>query len=117
MAYVDCFIAPVPTAKREAYLQHSEQMAALFKENGAIKQVECWGDDIPPGEVTSFPMAVQCKDDETVVTGWLIWPSKDTRDAAWEKIMQDPSMHDGSNPMPFDGKRLIHGGFEMMFET
>ena len=117
MAYVDCFVAAVPTANRETYRQHSEQMAGIFKENGAIKQVECWGDDVPKGEVTSFPMAVQSKEDETVVVGWLIWPSKEVRDGAWEKIMQDPRMHNGSNPMPFDGKRLIHGGFDMIFET
>ncbi len=116
MAYVDCFVAAVPTANREAYREHSEQMATLFKENGAVKQVECWGNDIPSGEITSFPMAVQCKEDETVVTGWMVWPSKEVRDTAWEKMMQDPRMHT-SNSMPFDGKRMIFGGFDVIFET
>ncbi len=115
MTYVDMFIAPVPIANRDLYCQHSQRCAALFKEFGAINQVECWGDDIPEGQVTSFPLAVQTKEGEAVVAGWVLWPSKEARDAGWEKIMQDPRMQ--SEEMPFDGKRLIHGGFETLFET
>lgn len=86
--------------------------AGIFKELGALKVVECWGDDVPDGEVTSFPMAVKCRDDETVVFSWLIWPSKQVRDAGMAKMMEDPRMQPDVNPMPFDGKRMIFGGFE-----
>ncbi|MEL6961557.1 MAG: DUF1428 domain-containing protein [Pseudomonadota bacterium] len=87
MVYMDRFLAPVATSNREAYRQHSEALAALFREDGAIMQVECRGDDIPDGHVTSFPKPNQCKKDESVIAGWLIWPSKDIRDAAWEKML------------------------------
>ena len=113
MAYVDSFVAPVPTANRESYLKHAEGCADAFRENGALSVMECWGADIPDGDVTSFKKAVQCKDDETVVTGFVVWPSKDVRDAAWGKVMQDPRM---AGPMPFDGKRLIFGAFETLFQ-
>jgi uncharacterized protein YbaA (DUF1428 family) len=115
MTYVDAMVAAVPTANREAYLKHAEFAAAIFKENGALKIIECWGDDVPDGEVTSFPMAVQRKDDETVVMSWVLWPSKEVRDKGMQKVMQDQRMHE--TPMPFDGNRLIHGGFEMVLES
>ena len=76
MTYVDGFVAAVPTANREAYRKHAEAAAVVFKEQGALKFVECWGDDVPDGEITSFPMAVKRKDDETVVFSWIIWPSR-----------------------------------------
>jgi uncharacterized protein YbaA (DUF1428 family) len=82
MTYVDGFVAAVPTANREAYRKHAEAAAIVFKEQGALKFVECWGDDVPDGEITSFPMAVKRKDDETVVFSWIIWPSREVRDAA-----------------------------------
>ncbi len=78
--------------------------------------VECWGDDVPDGQVTSFPMAVKRKDDETVVFSWIIWPSREVRKAGWEKVMADPRMSADTNPMPFDGKRMIFGGFETIVE-
>ena len=117
MTYVDGFVAAVPTANRETYRKHAEAAAAVFKEQGALKFVECWGDDVPDGEITSFPMAVKRKDDETVVFSWIVWPSRAVRDAAMPKIMSDPRLQPETNPMPFDGKRLIYGGFEMIVEA
>ena len=116
MAYIDGFVAAVPTAKREAYQKHAEDAAVVFKDHGALKLVECWGDDVPDGEITSFPMAVKCKDDETVVFSWVLWPSKEVRNEGMQKIMADPRMQPDANPMPFDGKRLIFGGFEMILD-
>ena len=80
MTYVDGFVAAVPTTNREIYKKHAEAAAVVFKEHGAMKFVECWGDDVPEGKVTSFPMAVKRKDDETVVFSWIIWPSRNVRD-------------------------------------
>ena len=112
MTYVDGFVAAVPTANRQAYREHAEKAARLFKEFGALSVVECWGDDVPEGKLTSFPLAVKRKDDETVVFSWITWPLRQARDDAWKKVMEDPRMRPENNPMPFDGKRLIYGGFE-----
>ena len=117
MAYIDGFVAAVPTANKQKYLRHAREMAPLFKEYGAQQQVECWGDDVPEGEATSFPKAVQKKDDETVVFAWITWPSREIRNAAWEKVMADPRLQPEVNPMPFDGKRMIYGGFETIVEV
>ena len=118
MRYVEGFAAAVPTANREAFRTHAAAMAKVFKEHGALNVVDCWGDDVPDGEVTSFPMAVKCREDETVVFGWMIWPSREVRDAAHEKVMGDTEQNqDAAGPMPFDGKRLIYGGFEMLVES
>jgi len=117
MSYVDGFVLAVPTENKEKYIEHAKQCAEVFKSNGAIKLVECWGDDVPQGEVTSFPMAVQCKDNETVVLSWIIWPSKEARDSGMEKCMQDPVFQADNNPMPFDGKRMIFGSFQMIVES
>lgn len=117
MTYVDGFVAAVPTANREKYQHHAEIAAQVFKEHGALSVVECWGDDVPEGKLTSFPMAVQCQPEETVVFSWILWPSKAVRDAAHDKVMSDPRLAPETNPMPFDGKRLIFGGFEMILEV
>ncbi|ROZ63417.1 DUF1428 domain-containing protein [Ramlibacter sp. WS9] len=117
MNYVDGFVAAVPTANREKYLQHAQKAAAAFKEYGALQVVETWGNDVPEGKVTSFTMAVQRKDDESVVFSWVTWPSKAVRDDAWKKMMEDPRFNPETNPMPFDGKRLIYGGFEMILNA
>ena len=117
MTYVDGFVAAVPTANREAFRKHAEAAAEAFREHGALKIVECWGDDVPGGEVTSFPMAVKAKEDETVVFSWIVWPDKDTRNAGMEKIMADPRLKPDVNPMPFDGKRMIYGGFEVIVDA
>ncbi len=78
--------------------------------------VECWGDDVPDGEITSFPMAVKCRPDETVIFSWLVWPSREVRDQAMPRLMEDPRLKPDVNPMPFDGKRLIYGGFEVVVD-
>jgi len=117
MAYIDGFVAAVPTANRERYRKYAQEAAAVFKQHGALKLVECWGDDVPQGKLTSFPMAVQCKDDETVVFSWITWPSREVRDAGMQKVMADPRLQPDKNPMPFDGKRLIYGGFEVLVDA
>ncbi len=117
MSYVDGFVTPVPTSNQEAYRKHAEQAAALFKEYGATGVVECWGDDVPEGKVTSFPMAVKREPSETVVFSWITWPSRTVRDEGWAKVMADPRMAPGVNPMPFDGKRLIYGGFQVLLQA
>ena len=116
MSYVDGFVAAVPTANRDAYRKHAESAAAVFKEHGAIKVVECWGDDVPEGKLTSFPLAVKRAADETVVFSWIVWPSRSARDSGMAKVMADPRLQPEVNPMPFDGKRLIYGGFEVLVE-
>jgi uncharacterized protein YbaA (DUF1428 family) len=115
MSYVDGFVAAVPTANREIYKAHAEAASVVFKEHGALAMVECWGDDVPDGQTTSFPMAVKRKDDETVVFSWITWPSREARNEGMRKVMADPRMQPDVNPMPFDGKRLIYGGFEVLF--
>jgi len=112
MNYVDGCVIPVPTANREAFLKHAQAAAAVFKEHGALTVVDCWGDDVPEGKVTSFPMAVQRKEGETIVFSWITWPSRAARDTGMKKAMDDARMMDVT--MPFDGKRMIYGGFEML---
>lgn len=114
MTYVDGFVVAVPTANREAYRKLAEMAASVFKECGALSVVECWGDDVPEGKLTSFPMAVQRKADETVVFSWITWPSKQARDAGMKKAMEDPRMKPDPSTMPFDGQRMIYGGFEVL---
>ncbi len=114
MNYVDGFVAAVPTVNRDAYRKHAEAAAVVFKEYGALTVTECWGDDVPEGKLTSFSMAVKREADETVVFSWIAWPSRQVRDDAWKKVMADPRLQPDKNPMPFDGKRLIYGGFEMI---
>jgi uncharacterized protein YbaA (DUF1428 family) len=116
MNYVDGFVLAVPTANRAAYQKMAEDAAILFKEYGALKVIECWGDDVPDGKLTSFPMAVKCEENETVVFSWIVWPSREVRDEANQKAMADPRMPKAEE-MPFDGKRLIYGGFEVMLES
>lgn len=117
MTYVDGFVVAVPAANREAYRQHAEKAAVVFKEHGALNLVECWGDDVPAGKLTSFPMAVQCRDDETVLFSWIIWPSRAARDEGKKKVMADSRLQPDANPMPFDGKRMIYGGFEVIVDS
>ena len=117
MNYIDGIVCAVPTANREAYLAHAQAMALVFKEYGALSVTECWGDDVPEGKLTSFPMAVKREDGETVVLSWITWASRAARDAAWGQLMADPRMQPGAHPMPFDGKRMIYGGFEMLMQA
>ena len=116
MTYVDAFVAAVPTDNKKAYLDHAELAAVVFKELGALQVVECWGDDVPTGEVTDFYGAVKAKEDETIVFSWITWPDKSTRDTAMPKVMEDPRLQDGDAAMPFDGSRMIFGGFHMILE-
>jgi len=111
MKYVEGFVVAVPAANKEAYIQHARQAAPLFKEFGVSRMVECWGDDVPDGKVTDFRGAVKAKDDEVVVFSWFEYPSKEARDAANQKMMSDPRMKAMGESMPFDGKRMIFGGF------
>jgi uncharacterized protein YbaA (DUF1428 family) len=117
MSYIDGFVTPVPTAKRDAYLSHAQRMAGLFKAKGATSVVEAWGDDVPDGKLTSFPLAVKREPGETVVFSWISWPSKAVRDEAWKLLMADPAMQPGAMAVPFDGKRLIYGGFEVLLQA
>lgn len=115
MPYLDISIAPVPTANKSAYLAHEAETTPLFKEHGAISVTDCWGDDLPDGKLTDFKKSVMLKDGETVAASWIIWPDRATRDAAWEKLMQDDRMM--KLDMPFDGSRMIFAGFEMLTES
>ena len=117
MAYIDGFVTAVPTANKAAYKAHAELSWSILRDLGAEKMMECWGDEVPDGKVTSFPMAVKKRDDETVVFSMIVWPSKQVRDAAMPKIMEDPRFDPAQNPMPFDGKRMIYGGFDVLLEV
>ena len=111
MAYVDGFVIAVPRDRKDAFLAHARTMDAIFMEYGARRVVECWGEEVKAGTQTDFRRAVAATDDEEVVFAWIEWPDKATRDAAFGRIMQDPRTKQENNPMPFDGKRMIFGGF------
>lgn len=117
MSYVDGFVVAVPNGNKEQYIQHAREAAEVFHEYGAQQLVECWGDDVPEGEITSFPMAVKRQEDETVVFSWVLWPSRDVRDQAMQRMRSDPRFDPETNPMPFDGQRMIFGGFEMVVDA
>lgn len=116
MTYVDGFVVAVPTANKQKYIDHAEGALDLFKEFGAVRMVEGWGDDVPRGEVNDLYGAVQAKDDEAVLFSWVEYPDKATRDAAGQKMMSDPRM-EKMGEMPFDGSRMIYGGFEVLHEA
>ena len=116
MGYVDGFVSAVPAANKEAYRRHAAESASLFKEFGVQRMVESWGDDVPDGEVTDFKGAVQAKPDEVVVFSWFEYPDKAARDAAVARMMSDPRMEALGASMPFDGKRMIYGGFESLLD-
>ncbi len=112
MAYVDGFIIAVPKDNIEKYKEMARTCASIWKEFGAIGYVECIGDDTPYGELTSFPRAVQAKENEVVVFSWIVYPSKAVRDATNEKIMGDERLKGMMESPPFDAKRMIYGGFQ-----
>jgi uncharacterized protein YbaA (DUF1428 family) len=118
MPYVDGFVTPVPKDKLEAYKKMSLECGAVWKEYGALEFRETVGDDVPPGKLTSFPQSVMLEDDEVVVFSWIIYESRAKRDEINDKVMQDPRIARYMDPatMPFDGKRLIYGGFEMIVD-
>ncbi|MDC0713992.1 DUF1428 family protein [Stigmatella sp. ncwal1] len=111
MKYVEGFVAAVPAANKEKYRQHAAEAATLFKEFGVTRMVECWGDDVPEGKLTDFRRAVKAEEGEVVVFSWFEYPSKEARDAANERMHNDPRMKAMGSQMPFDGKRMIFGGF------
>ncbi|KPQ17382.1 MAG: hypothetical protein HLUCCO18_04960 [Rhodobacteraceae bacterium HLUCCO18] len=111
MPYVSGFVGAVPTANKEAYIAHARQAWTLFEKHGALETCECWGDEVPDGEVTSFPMAVKAQPDETVVFAWILWPDKATAQACMASMETDPAWSAMAG-MPFDGKRMIFGDFE-----
>ena len=116
-SYVDGFILPVPESKRQAYHEMASKAAAKFKEYGALRDVEAWGDDVPDGKVTDFKRAVKAEGEEKVVFSFIEWPDKETRDAGWKKMMEDPSMQPDKENMPFDGMRMFWGGFRPLIDT
>ena len=117
MTYVTGFLAAVPTANKDAFREHAELASQAMKEMGALSHVECWGDNVPTGEVTDFFRATQAKDDETIVFSWITWPDKATYEAANAKMMEDPRLDPEQNPMPFDGRRMMYGGFEVLVDN
>ena len=115
-AYVDGFVLPVQEDKREAYAEMAAKAAAIFREHGALRVVEAWGDGIADGKVTDYKRAVQAKDGDNVVFSWIEWPDKATRDSGWNKLMADDRMKP-EGEMPFDGQRMFWGGFEMLVDS
>jgi uncharacterized protein YbaA (DUF1428 family) len=115
--YADGFVVPVPFANRDAYEKMASAGAAVFEEYGALRILECWGDDVPEGKRTDFRRAVAATEAEAIVFSWTEWPSKSVRDEAWAKVMQDPRMQPDKAGDPFDGKRLIYGGFTKILAT
>ncbi|HET7879491.1 MAG TPA: DUF1428 family protein [Acetobacteraceae bacterium] len=116
MSYVDGFVVAVPKHNIEAYKALARTAGEVWKEHGALAFVECLADDVPYGELTSFPRAVQAKDDEVVAFSWIVYASREQRDAINAKVMADPRMKTGMENPPFDGKRLIYGGFQAFLE-
>lgn len=116
MSYVDGFVLAVPSANRQAFIEHARSLDPVFLELGALRVCECWGDDVPHGKQTDFYRAVQAGDDEAVVFSWVEWPDKATRDTAMQKMMEDPRMDPANMEVPFDGKRMIFGGFEALVD-
>jgi uncharacterized protein YbaA (DUF1428 family) len=118
MSYIDGYIVPVKTNRKQDYVASATQMAKRFVEWGAIRVIECWGDDVPSGKVTDFKRSVAAEADETVVFSWAEWPSKDVRDAAMKKMEQDPEMMAAmkKSDLPFSAQRMIFGGFQPIVE-
>jgi uncharacterized protein YbaA (DUF1428 family) len=116
--YVDGFVVPVPTANLDAYRRMAERAGKIWKEHGALQYWECVADDVKPGKVTSFPQAVQLKDDEVVVFSWILYASREERDRINAKVMEDPRLKDMMDPknLPFDGMRMFWGGFKSIIE-
>jgi uncharacterized protein YbaA (DUF1428 family) len=118
MAYVDGFVVPLPKSNVEAYRAMSLKCGEIWRDHGALQFRECIGDDVKPGKLTSFPQSVDLREDETVVFSWIVYQSRAHRDEVNDKVMKDPRMAEMMKPedMPFDGKRMIYGGFEMIID-
>lgn len=117
MGYADGYVLPVPDGNKDAYRALAEKASQVFRDHGATRVVEAWGDDVPAGKVTDFARAAHKQDGETVVFSWVEWPNKDTRVAGWEKVMADERMQPDGTEVPFDGKRMIYGGFVPIIEA
>lgn len=115
MPYVTGFLTPVKVQDKDRYIQSAQSSWPLFQEYGALEQIETWGDNVPPGKVTGFDLAVKLEQDEAVVFSWIRWPDRATADAAWQKMMEDPRMEQMDTP--FDMKRMMWGGFQPIFES
>jgi uncharacterized protein YbaA (DUF1428 family) len=115
MSYIDGFVIAVPKTNKQAYLDHAKKSLPMFKEFGATRMVEAWGDDVPEGKVTDFQRAVKAEPNEQIVFSWIEWPSKEVRDKGMKKMMEDPRMKDMK--MPFDGQRMIYGGFAPILDS
>lgn len=115
--YVDGFVMAVPEDKRAEYLEQAKVFARIMKRHGALSYTECWEDDVPDGEVTSFPMAVKREPGEKIVFSFMTWPSKAVRDAAYEASMSDPEMENDPSKFAWDGKRMIYGGFTVLLSA
>ena len=117
MTYVDGYVLAVPRSSKSEYIRLAELSAAVFKDHGALSVVENWADDVPDGELTSLPMAVKCEEGEDVVFSWIVWPSREVRDVGNKAAMEDSRLQDWDmSKMPFDGKRMIFGGFTTIVE-
>jgi len=116
MKYVDGFVVAVPANNKEAYRELAAKAAPLFKEFGALRIVECWADDVPDGKLMDFRLAVKAEENEEVVFSWIEYPSREVRDEANRKMMNDPRMKEFGESMPFDGKRMIYGGFSPLLD-
>ena len=116
MPYVDGFLIAVPSDRKEDYRRMAEEIWPAFRKYGALSTMECWGDDVPDGKLTSFPMAVKLEPGETVVFSWIVWPDKAARDRCMASMRDDPDFAEPAE-MIFDGKRMIFGGFEPIFEA
>lgn len=116
MSYVDGFVLAVPKANLEAYKVVARIAGEAFREHGALAYVECVGDDVPYGKLTSFPRAVQATDDEHVIFAWIVYESRQKRDEVQAKVFEDPRLKDQMDSMPFDTKRMIFGGFETFLD-
>jgi uncharacterized protein YbaA (DUF1428 family) len=116
MPYVDGFVLAVPKDKLGDYKKKARLAGEVWKEHGALEYIECVGDDVPYGELTSFPRAVQAKDGEIVVFSWITYESRQQRDAVNTKVMADPRLKDMMADMPVDAKRMIFGGFETFLQ-
>jgi uncharacterized protein YbaA (DUF1428 family) len=117
MGYADGYVVPVPDGNKDAYRALAEKASQVFRDHGATRVVEAWGDDVPDGKVTDYARAVHRRDGETVVFSWVEWPSKEARVAGWEKVMADERMQPDGSEVPFDGKRMIYGGFAPILEA
>ena len=114
--YVDGFVLPIPKKKLARYRQIARLSAKVWRDHGALEYVECVADDVPHGELTSFPRAVQAKDDEVVVFSWITYASREQRDDINAKVMADPRLKMTMDSPPFDGKRMIYGGFKKLLQ-